>query len=575
MRNQEISALFREIADILEIKGENVFRIRAYERAAQNIEGLSQDIENIAREGRLHEVPGIGADLSERIKEYLATGKIRIYEDLKKSIPPGLMDLLNIPSVGPKTAKLLYEKLKIKNIATLEQAIKKNKLQGIFGIKEKTIENILKGIAVLKRGRERMTLAQAILAADEFIKALKKLPEVKQLSTAGSLRRQKETIRDIDILLISDKPKKVMDTFVKLPPVKDILVKGKTKASVRTKDDVQIDCRVVEQKSYGAALLYFTGSKNFNIKLRQMAVRKGFKINEYGIFSASGGKFIAGKTEEEIFRLLGLSYIEPELREDAGEIELAAKNKLPDLIESKDIQGDLHTHSTYSDGGNSILEMAEAAKKLGYAYIAITDHSQSLKIAGGLSYADLKKKKKEIDKVNANLKNFRVLYGTEVDIDSNGNIDYKDEVLKEFDIVVAAIHTGFKQSALQLNKRIIKACKNKHVHIIAHPTGKLWGSRDAYNVNLEEIFKVAADTNTAMEINAFPNRLDLNDHNCRRAKEMGVKIAINTDAHETEQLQVMKLGVSVARRGWLEPKDVINTLTINELLKAIKKYDRI
>jgi len=569
VKNLEISAIFHEIAKILEIKGDNPFRIRAYERAALNIEGLSEDIENFIAEDKLMEIPGIGKDLANKIKEYVKAGRIKAYTDLKKSIPRGLLDLLNIPSVGPKTAKLLYEKLKIKNIPDLEKAIKKNKLQGIFGIKEKTIENILKGIGVLKRGKERMTLAQAMQAADEFTSALKKLPQVSRISVAGSLRRQKETVRDIDILMISRKPKEVMDVFTKLPNVAAILAKGETKASVRTKGDVQVDCRVEEEKSFGAALLYFTGSKNFNIKLRQIAIKKGLKLNEYGLFRKD--KFVCGKTEEEMFKALWLPYIEPELREDTGEIELARENQLPLLIGLGDIKGDLHAHSKYSDGGNSIEEMAIAAKKRGYSYIAITDHSQSLQVAGGLSIAELKRKRREIDKVNGKLKDFKVLYGTEVDIDSNGKLDYKDDVLKEFDVVVAAIHTGFKQSKAQLTKRLVKACQNKYAQIIAHPTGRLWGTRDAYDIDMDEVLKAARNTNTHLEINAFPNRLDLNDLNCRRAKEMGVKLAIDTDAHTAEQLETMRLGVSVARRGWLTSSDVINTLPLTELLQALRK----
>ncbi len=569
MKNLEVAQIFRDIAKILEIKGENVFRIRAYERAAQNIEGLSRDIEDFAREDSLTEIPGIGKDISGKIKEFIKIGTIKMLEDLKKSIPEGLLDLLNIPSVGPKTAKLLHEKLKIKNVSDLENAIKKNKLKGIFGIKEKTVENILKGIEVLKRGKERMTLAQATLAAEEFVKPLERLPEVKKISTAGSLRRQKETVRDIDILVISDKPRKIMDAFTKIPSVKDVLAEGKTKSSVRTKDDVQVDCRVVEEKSFGAALLYFTGSKNFNIKLRQLAIKKGLKINEYGVFKKE--RFVAGRTEEEIFKLLGMSFIEPELREDTGEIALAQKFKLPKLIGLKDLKGDLHVHSKYSDGGNSIEEMVNACRKRGYSYVAITDHSQSLKVARGLSVAELKKKKQEIDKINKSLKNFRILFGTEVDIDSDGKIDYKDEILKEFDVVVAAIHTGFKQSKEQLTRRIIKACSNKYVHIIAHPTGRLWRTREAYDIDLDRILKVARQTNTHLEINAFPQRLDLNDLHCRRAKEMGVKLAISTDSHTINQLEAIRFGISVARRGWLTKDDVINTLPVEKLLKALKK----
>ncbi|MFH1889112.1 MAG: DNA polymerase/3'-5' exonuclease PolX [Candidatus Omnitrophota bacterium] len=569
MRNSEISAIFREIAKILEIKGGNVFRIRAYERAAQNIEGLTDDIEVIVKRDTLTDIPGIGKDLSERIVEFLRTGKIKIYEDLKKSIPKGLLDILNIPSIGPKTARLLYEELRIRGVSDLEKAIKKNKLEGIYGIKEKTIENIKKGIVLLKKGRERMTLAQAIQVADEFVSALKRLSEVKNIAVAGSLRRQKETVRDIDILVISDKPKKVMDAFTGLSAVANVLAKGESKSSVRTKNDVQVDCRVQKKRSFGAALLYFTGSKNFNIRLRQLAIRKGLKINEYGVFRK--GRFICGRSEAEVFKTLGISYIEPELREDNGEIELAKEFRLPQLIEAKDIKGDLHTHSKYSDGGNTIEEMAVAAKKRGYSYIAITDHSESLRIAGGLNAAELKKKKREIDRVNRKIKNFRVLYGAEVDIDSQGNLDYKDDILMGFDLVVAAIHTGFKQSKTQLTKRLVRACRSKYSHIIAHPTGRLWGARDAYELDMDEILKAANDTNTHMEINAFPNRLDLNDMNCRRAKEAGVKMAIDTDAHANEQLDVIGLGVSVARRGWLTREDVINTLPLDKLLKALKK----
>jgi DNA polymerase (family 10) len=395
------------------------------------------------------------------------------------------------------------------------------------------------------------------------------MPEVKKISEAGSLRRRQDTVGDIDILVISARPQKIMDSFVKAPPVKDILAKGPTKSSVRTKSGVQVDCRVVEERSFGAALLYFTGSKNFNIKLRQIVIRKGLKLNEYGLFR--NDKYLVGRTEEEMFKALGLSYIEPELREDTGEVELAGRSRLPRLIEPADIRGDLHVHSRWSDGGNTIREMADAAVKLGYSYIAVTDHSQGLKIAGGMSIADLKKKKAEIEKLNRTFKGLRILFGTEVDIDSEGRIDYPDKVLADFEVVVAAVHTGFKQSKLQLTRRIVKACRNKYVNIIAHPTGRLWGARDAYPVDFDEVFRAAKDTNTHFEINAFPNRLDLNDHNCRRAREMGVRLAIDSDSHETSQLEAIRFGVSVARRGWLERRDVINTLPLDGLLKALKK----
>jgi DNA polymerase (family X) len=569
MVNPEVAGAFRKIAAILEIKGDNPFRIRAYDRAAQNIEGLTEDIADYAAHGKLRQIPGIGEDLEDKIKEFLKTGKIKFYNELKKQIPEGILELLDVPGIGPKTGKLLYERLKIKSLSGLERAIEENKLSGLPGIKEKTISNIIKGIEIFKQGRQRMSLAVAMRVADEFTAPLKKLSETQAISAAGSLRSRKETVRDIDILISSRQPAVVMSAFVKLPMVKDISAKGGTKSSVRTRSGVQVDCRVVEEKSFGAALVYFTGSKNFNIKLRQMAIKKGLKISEYGVFK--GEKFFCGRTEQEVFKSLGLAYIEPELREDSGEIELAAKNRLPELVSLKDIRGDLHVHSSWSDGVNSIEEMAEICRKKGYAYAAITDHSQGLKIAGGLSIPDLAKKKRQIEKINKGLKGFRVLFGTEVDIDSQGKLDYPDSVLKEFDIVVAAIHTGFKQPKEKLTKRLVSACKNKYVNIIAHPTGRLWGAREAYDLDFTEVFKAAADTRTCMEINSFTQRLDLNDLNCRRAKEMGVKIAVNTDSHSTEQLDAMELGISVARRGWLSKDDVINTLSLEQLLKAIKK----
>lgn len=569
MENLKITEIFANIARILEIRQDNPFRIRAYDRAAENLKELSEDIRVLISEDRLSDIPGIGKDLAEKIKEIVSTGKLKFYEELKKTIPDGLLDIVNIPSLGPKTAWVLYKQLNIKNIEDLEKAINKNKLIGLFGIKQKTVENIKQGIALIKRGRERLPLAAAIQTANECIVSLDKLTYVKKISPAGSLRRQKETVRDIDILMVSLKPNKVMDKFTQLPIVKRIQAKGTTKSSVITKQGTQVDCRVVADKSFGAALLYFTGSKNFNIKLRTIAINRGLKINEYGVFA--GNKLLAGRTEEEIFKLLNMGYVPPELREDTGEVELAMKDKLPRLVDIAGIRSDLHTHSNWSDGANSIEEMAQAARKRNYSHIAITDHSQGLKIAGGISIPRLKKKKNEIARINKSLKGFRVLYGTEVDIDSEGKLDYPDCVLREFDLVIAAIHTGFKQSQAKLTQRLIKACSSPYVHIIAHPTGRLWGSRDAYELDFDKILSACRQTNTALEINAFPNRLDLNDINSRLAKQSGVRLAIGTDAHTAEGLKAMQLGLSVARRAWLEEKDLLNTFPVDEFLKAIKK----
>lgn len=567
-----IAGIFREIAKILELKGENVFRIRAYERAARNIESLGEDIQNVINENRLTEIPGIGRDLAQKIVEIAKTGKLTFLEDMRRSIPRGILDLLSIPSVGPKHAKLFYETLNIKNSAELEKACRKKKLLELSGIKEKTIENILKGIALAKKGRERMDLGTAITIANECITALRNAPGIIHLAVCGSLRRMKETIRDIDILVSSKDQRKIIEAAAKLPQVKDIIAKGSTKASVITKEGTQVDVRVVDEKSYGAALVYFTGSKNFNIKIRQRAIKYGLKVNEYGVFRIKKGKeeYSSGKTEEEVFKSLGLSYIEPELREDTGEIELAAKHKLPHLLTLGDIKGDFHAHSRYSDGQSSIAEMAQYAQTIGYEYITITDHSQGLKIARGLTLADLKKKKREIENLNKTLQDCRVLFGSEVDIDSAGRLDYPDSVLADFDIVVAAIHTGFKQSKKQLTKRLLSACKNQYVDIIAHPTGRLWGTRDAYEAGFDDIFKAASDYGTALEINAYPLRLDLNDSHCRQAKKAGARLAISTDAHTVSQLQAMYLGVATARRGWLTKNDVLNSLSYDELSKSLK-----
>ncbi|MCX5692393.1 MAG: DNA polymerase/3'-5' exonuclease PolX [Candidatus Omnitrophica bacterium] len=563
MKNKLIAEIFRDIAEILEIKGENPFRIRAYERASRNIESLPDDVEALIKENRLKDVDGIGKDLEEKIKEIASTGKLKYLEELKRDVPEGLIEMLNVPGIGPKTAKLLYEKLDIQDVVMLERMAAAGKIRGLEGMGEKTEENILAGIELFKKGRDRLDLKIAMDVADGFVTRLGKLKEVKKISPAGSLRRMKESVRDIDILISSNKPQKIMEVFTTLADVKNIIAKGLAKSSVLTKDDIQVDVRAVDESSYGAALMYFTGSKEHNIKLRQLAIKNGLKLNEYGIFK--GEKIIAGKREEDIYKVLGISYIAPELREDRGEVEAGLNNALPDLVELKDIKGDLHAHSTWSDGGSSIEEVVIKAGELGYEYIGITDHSQGLRIAGGLDTHELDLKRKEIERLNKKYENIKILFGSEVDIDSDGNLDYPDDVLREMDIVIGAIHVGFKQSREAITKRIIKACRNKYVSVIAHPTGRLWGSRDAYDVNFEEVFKAAKDTGTALEINSFPQRLDLNDINSRMAKDAGVKIVINTDSHLAEHLSMMKFGVAVARRGWLEKKDVLNTASLNKL----------
>ncbi|MCK9573727.1 MAG: DNA polymerase/3'-5' exonuclease PolX, partial [Candidatus Omnitrophica bacterium] len=471
MKNQEASRIFRDIAKILELKGENIFRIRAYERAAQAIDSLQDDLERIMKKNELTSIPGIGADLSAKIKEIVETGRLKYYEELKKKTPQGLVAMMEIPGLGPKTVKRLYEQLKIDTMEKLEKAAKGGKLLKLEGIKEKIEDNILRGIDLVKKGNERQLLDFAINLSKSFIESLKGLKEIDDIEVAGSVRRRKYTVKDIDILVTSKKPKVVMEKFLHLDLVKDILAHGETKSSVISKENnMQVDLRALEHGSFGSALLYFTGSKEFNIRLRQEAIKKGYKLNEYGLFKKD--KKLAGKTEEEIFSLLKMAYIPPELREDRGEIDAARINKLPKLVELKDIRGDFHIHSKYSDGLASIAEIADTLEKFDYEYAAICDHSQSLKIAGGLSEKEVYKKLKELKKVNQKSK-LKLFAGTEVDIASDGALDYSQSLLKEFDVVIAAIHTGFKQTKHQLTKRIVNACKNKYTNIIAHPTGRL------------------------------------------------------------------------------------------------------
>lgn len=574
MESTEVSDIFREITKILELKGDNPFRIRAYERAAQVVEDLGEDLERLVKEDKLLSVSGIGVDLANKIKEIFLTGNLSYYQKLKKSIPEGLIKMLQIPSLGPKTVKLIYDKLHIDSIKALEKAARDGRLQQLERIKAKTEENILRGIELLEKGKKRTPLYFALCIADDFVKEIKKVKEVERITVAGSLRRRKETIGDIDILVSSLNPNKVMDSFTSLSLVNKVLAKGTTKSSVITQDNIQVDLRVVDKNSFGSALLYLTGSKDFNIKLRHLALKQGYKINEYGVFPTKDknkDKALAGKTEESIFSLMGMQYIVPELREDKGELEASLDKNLPELVELKDIKGDLHVHSEYSDGRGSIKDIVEVARVLGYKYIGISDHSQGLKVAGGLSIKELYKKIEEIRYINRKTKGIKVLCGAEVDILKDGSLDYPDSVLRELDYVIAAIHSGFKQSKEQLTKRIILACKNKYVNIIAHPTGVLWGKREPYQVDLEQVFKTASDYQVALEVNCHTQRLDLDGASAMRAKNAGVKLFLGTDAHEPLNLKLIHLGVSVARRGWLEKKNILNCSDTAELTKWLKK----
>lgn len=567
MTNQEIAQILVHISDILNIKGENPFKIRAYVKASQTLANLTFQLSSLEDKNKIEQLPGIGARIAKKITELLETGKLQYYEDLKKSEYAPLTEFLKIPGMGPKHAKLVYDELGIKTVEELKKAAEQGKLSALHGLGKKVEQNILQGIQQVKKYKERLPLAFIYPRAQAIFEEMKKVKEIKQITLAGSLRRMRETIADVDILASSDDAEKVMDGFVNLPQTDKVVAKGTTKSSIVTKDGFQVDLRVVKPESFGAATHYFTGSKDHNIRIRSLGVDRGLKINEYGVFRKE--KRIAGKNEEDIFKSVDLPYIPPELREDQGEIEAAQDGKLPSLLELKDIKGDLHVHSTWSDGNNTIEEMAVAAKKKGYRYIAICDHSPAVGITRGLTAERLQKQIEEIEKLNRKLKGFKILSGIEVDIRSNNELDLEDEVLEKLDLVVAAVHTKFGQPKDEMTKRIIKAIENQNVDIIGHPTGRIIGRREPYQVDMDKIMDACKANAKVLELNSYPERLDLSDINCRKAKEKGVKIAISTDAHMDVHLEWMKFGVATARRGWIEPNDVINTLTLPKLFKLL------
>lgn len=571
MENQDIAKIFLGIAELLELKEDNPFKIRAYQKAARNIEGLPENLEDIYQKGglrTLENIPGIGKSIAAHIEELIKKGKIQKYESLIKGFPRGFMELTQTPGLGPKTTLLLYKKLKIDSLAKLEKAARAGKLRDLPGMGAKKEGNILRGIELKKKSQGRFLIDDAASHAELIVEELSKLKEVKNILPCGSLRRGQETIGDLDILITSEEPKPIMDAFVKLRFVKNVLAHGETKSSVVLNNGMQADLRVVEPKSFGAAAHYFTGCKAHNIHLRQIAQKKGWKVSEYGIFNKAG-KQIGGATEEEMFSMFGLQFIPPELREMRGEFEAAAKEEIPKLVELKDIRGDLHMHTRASDGENTIEEMAEAAKKLGYEYILIADHTRSTRVARGLDEKQMLAHLQAIRQ--AKVPGITILAGAEVDIRTDGSLDYSDELLKQLDLVVASVHSSFKMPGEKMTERIIRALANKYVHIFAHPTGRLIGEREAYAVDLERVLEAANKYNVAVEINAHPKRLDLTDVYCKRAKELGVKLVISTDAHSTDQLDLMKYGVMTARRGWLEKRNLLNTLPLNKLLLELKR----
>ncbi|MDP3052336.1 MAG: DNA polymerase/3'-5' exonuclease PolX [bacterium] len=575
MKNQEIAKIFYQLAVYLEMEGVD-FKPYAFERAAFNLENLSEDVENIYKQGgikALEKIPGVGKSLAEKIREYLKTGKIKEYETFKKKMPVDIDELSAVEGIGPKMIGDLYKQLKIKNLNDLEKAAKAGKIRNLPNFGEKTEKNILQGIEFLKRTKGRFLLGEILPVVNEIIANLKSLKGVRKISPAGSVRRMKETVGDVDILITSSNPKKVISYFVSLPDIIKIWGEGPTKASIRLEVGFDVDLRVLPDKEFGSALQYFTGSKEHNIALRKIAIEKGMKLNEYGLFK--GKKSIASKTEEEIYKALELPYFEPELRENTGELEAALKGKLPKVISYKNIKGDLHVHSNWDGGADSIEEISRAAQEIGYEYIGISDHTKFLHIEHGLDEKQLLRQRKEINDLNSVTRilnsNFRILHGCEANIMADGSIDIDDEVLAQLDYVIAGVHSQMKMSKRGMTERIIKAMKNPNVDIISHPTGRLIQKREEYEIDFDEILKIAKETGTILEINSFPGRLDLKDINIKKAVEAGVKMIINTDAHNLDQLRFMELGISQARRGWAEKKDIINAWPLEKLLKFFKK----
>jgi DNA polymerase (family 10) len=556
---------------VLEFKGENMFKVNAYRKAARTISELDDDIAIIAKQGRLQDIPGIGEGIAKKIEEYIDTGHMKKYDEITRDVSKDLIQLMSIQGLGAKTLKLIHTHFGVNTLEDLKNVINTQEILSLPGMGKKKIENIKRGIELFQKRKGRLPLGIALPLVEEVVELLKKDVKVYDIRPAGSLRRMRETIGDIDIIVSSDAGPEVIDKFINLPVVKKVLVAGETKASIIVREGIQIDLRVVNRESYGAALQYFTGSKAHNIQLRAIAKKEGLKINEYGIFRIDNKgieKKIGGSNEEEVYKILGMCYIPPELREDRGEIEAALKNTLPKLVEYTQIRGDLHVHSNYSDGSASIEEIVEMGMQIGYKYIAVCDHSQSVRYANGLRINELIAKQDEIEKLNHRMQEMTILTGTEVDILADGSLDYPDEILKKLDIVIAAIHSGFKHN---VTYRLCKAMENPYVDIIAHPTGRLISKREGYEVDLDKVIEKAAKTKTAIEINAYYDRLDIPDIYCQKAKKLGVKFIIGTDAHHLNQMWMMKLGVGVARRGWLEQEDIINTYDIHEVTKMITR----
>lgn len=569
VHNSDIAEIFNEVADLLGILGENPFRVRAYRNAARTIGDLSQSVVSMVEQAKdLTELPGIGKDLAGKIEEIAKTGTLSQLQDLEDRIPPQLRRLMKIPGLGPKRVKALYDKLAITNLEDLKKAGEEGKIKELKGFGEKIEKMILEEIGREKKEtRIKLNVAQEV--ASDIVSYLKKVEDVKEVIVAGSYRRKKETVADLDVLATCKDGSKVMDAFVNYENVGKIIAQGKTRSTLMLRSGIQMDLRVVPETSYGAALHYFTGSKAHNIAIRRLGVKRGLKINEYGVFK--GEKRIAGKAEEEVFAQVALPFIEPELRENWGEIEAAQNGKLPKLITLKEIRGDLHAHTKETDGRHTLEQMVEAARNRGYQYLAITDHSKRLSMTHGFDAKRLALRNEEIDRLNGKLKGFIVLKSIEVDILDDGSLDLPNSILKELDLTVCSVHSKFNLSREKQTERIIRAMDNPYFNILAHPSGRLINEREPYDVDMERLVEAAKERGCVMEVNAHPDRLDLSDVHCKLAKDMGVRVVISTDAHSVTDLELIRFGVWQARRGWIEKEDVLNTRDYDILKKLIKR----
>ena len=569
--NFDIAAALDMLADLMELDAANKYATIAVRKGARRVAESNFSIEEAAARGELTEIPDIGERIAAKIGEFITTGRLAEIGEYLKTYPADLVAIQKIQGVGPRTARKVWEELGVSSLAELEAAARSGQIAELPGMGVRTAENILKAIDRQRERGSRLLLGDVLPIAEEAVEILKRIPEARNVSCAGSVRRMKETVKDLDIIATATEPEALTGSFCRLPMVADVIGSGPTKCSVRTHTGLQIDLRVVPHEQYGNLLQHFTGSREHNVALRELAISLGLKVSEYGVEETHTGRLHKCVTEEEVYRRLGLDYIPPELRENNGEIEAAANGNLPHLIEDKDLKGDLHVHSSWSDGSASIMEMATRALRIGHRYMAISDHTQSMGMVHGLTPQKLEEQLEEIGNLNAKLENFRIFASAEVDVRADGTLDLLDDYLAQLDFVTVSIHSGFNQSREQIMERLTAAMENPYVRAIGHPTGRLINERDPYDVDIGKIISIAARTGTALEINSHYRRLDLSDIYARAAQAAGVKLVINSDAHHPDQLGLLRYGVATARRGWVEPDSVLNTLSVARLVKLLNK----